>query len=312
MAIKQPSANQLKQMRNQNGFEIGILCNHRCILGESVVWDEQKKMISWVDIEKGEIHEYLPDKEKQRTIPVRTAIGSIAVCSDGNYIAAIRDGIAVIDRSSGRVELIACPEAGMPGNRFNDGKCDPAGRFWTGTMSLGGEAHKGNVYVLDEAFTAKKRIEGVSVSNGMAWDIERAVFYYIDTPTFSVTAYDYDIKTSRIDNKRTAFRIPEEEGAPDGMTIDSEGMLWIAHWNGWQVARWNPDTGEKLSWIQLPVSRVTSCTFGGPDMERMFITTAQIGLSKEELEDQPFAGCLFEVKNCGYRGFPAYKFKKCM
>ena len=134
-------------------------------------------------------------------------------------------------------------------------------------MSLSEEPNAGNVYVLENKLAHTKTIEDVTISNGMAWSLDHQTFYYIDTPTLEIEAYDYEKATGHISNKRTIINIDEKEGYPDGMTIDNECMFWIAHWDGWQVTRWNPNTGEKLYRIKLPVAKVTSCTFGGENLE---------------------------------------------
>ena len=143
----------------------------------------------------------------------------------------------------------------------------------------------------------------------MAWSIDHKTFYYIDTSTFKVVAYRYDKKNGQILNKQSVIEIPREDGYPDGMTIDSEGMLWIAHWDGWQITRWNPDSGEKLHHIRLPAARITSCVFGGETLEDLYITSAKAGLSKDELKNQPLAGSLFTIYNSGYRGVASFEFE---
>ena len=282
---------------------------HKCLLGEGPVWDVQRNMICWVDILKGEIHEFSPEQKTHKTIPVHQMIGAVAVCTNGNFIAAVQNGFASIDRESGEIKMIEDPELHLPGNRFNDGKCDPAGRFWAGTMSLKEESNMGNVYTIKNDVKAIKKIEAVSISNGMAWSLDHQTFYYIDSPTLEIAAYDYEKATGHISNKRIIIKIATEEGSPDGMTIDNEGMLWIAHWGGWQVTRWNPESGEKLHSIQLPVAKVTSCTFGGVGLEDLYITSAKVGLTEDELKEQPLAGSFFVIHNCGFKGMPAFEFE---
>jgi len=155
----------------------------------------------------------------------------------------------------------------------------------------------------------EKREDKITISNGLAWSLTDRAFYYIDTPTMKVVRYDYDNGTGAIGNKETIINIPREAGFPDGMTIDSEGMLWIAHWGGWQVTRWNPATGLQLTSIKLPVSNVTSCTFGGDTLEDLYITSARKGLNETELRKQPLAGSLFVIKNFGHTGVPATEYK---
>jgi len=286
-----------------------IVDKHCCLLGECPVWDAKQQLIYWVDILNGAIHSYSPKQKTHKTIPVHQMIGSLAICTNGNFIVSLQNGFAFVERVSGEIKIITDPENHLPANRFNDGKCDPAGRFWAGTMALSEEASAGSVYMLDLDLGATKKIDGVSVSNGMAWSIDHQIFYYIDSPSFKVAAYDYDKETGQISNKRTVIKIAAEDGSPDGMTIDNEGMLWIAHWGGWQVARWNPFTGEKLYSIKMPVEKVSSCTFGGENLDDLYITSAKVLLTEEALEKQPLAGALFVIPNCGFKGIPAVEFE---
>ena len=299
---------KISSMKQTNGLKPTVVSHIKSLLGEGPVWDAVNNIICWIDILNGEIHQYHPNTEVYSIIPVHQMIGSLAVCTNGDFIASLQNGFAFISRSEGKVQIIADPESALPNNRFNDGKCDPAGRFWAGTMSISEMPHQGNVYVLDRDLGISKRIEKVSISNGLAWSLDHKTFYYIDTPSFEVVGYDYNLITGEISNKKPVLQIKVEDGYPDGMTIDQEGMLWIAHWDGWQVTRWNPQTGEKIGSIKIPAARVTSCTFGGENLEDLYITTARVGISEESLKDQPLAGALFVVKNSGFKGMPAFEF----
>jgi sugar lactone lactonase YvrE len=231
------------------------------------------------------------------------------LCASGGLVVAFQHGFALVNLETKSIQWLADPEADKPDNRFNDGKCDPAGRFWAGTMSLSGKKGAGSLYALEANHGVVLKIPEVSVSNGLAWSPDQATFYFIDTPSSKITAFDYDNKSGNLSNKRTAVAIPPELGIPDGMTIDAEGMLWVALWNGWGVTRWNPYTGELLQQIKLPVAQVTSCTFGGKELQDLYITTAKTGLSQEELGKQPLAGAVFVFKNIGIKGLPAVLFK---
>lgn len=287
--------------------KITPVVNHKCILGEGPVWDHVAQRILWIDIVQGHIHQYTPAIESFKTFSIGEMIGSLAL--SGNYvIAAIKSGFHFVDLESEAKVYVNDPEKHIPDNRFNEGKCDPMGRFWAGSMSLSEEGTTGSVYTLLHDFSIEKKIENVTISNGMAWSADQKTFYYIDSPTLQVVSYNYDNATGSISNKKIIIALDVSEGFPDGMTIDEEGMLWIAHWGGWKVARWNPETGKKLSQIDLPVSQVTSCTFGGENFEDLYITSASIRLSAEQLEKEPLAGSLFVVKNCGYRGMPTFEF----
>jgi sugar lactone lactonase YvrE len=283
--------------------------NQRNELGEGPVWDIVARRIIWIDIYKGEIHQYYPAENKHQVFPVGQKTGAVALKRSGGFIAALEHGFAAINPEKQDVNMIIDPESHLPGNRFNDGKCDPAGRFWAGSMSVSGKENSGSLYALDKTLSVSMKINAVGCSNGMAWSRDQAAFYFIDTATRQVTAYDYNIDNGSITNKRVIITIAAKDGLPDGMTIDAKGMLWIALWGGWKVERWNPHTGKLLQRILLPVSQVTSCTFGGGKLNDLYITSARHGLSGNELREQPLAGSLFVVKNCGYYGLPAAIFE---
>jgi len=292
----------------RKSLQIDVVSKHRCRLGECPVWDVKQQMICWIDILRGEIHQYSPVGKKHIKLSVPRFIGSVALCKDGNFIAALKNGISIIDRKTAKIKFISNPEHNLPHNRFNDGKCDPEGRFWVGTMSLLDEDKNGSLYTLDEKLNIDKKIPDVSVSNGLAWSVDHKTMYYIDTPTFEIVSYDYDSGTGTITNRKVVISISEKDGYPDGMTIDDEGMLWVAHWDGWQITRWDPVNGKKLLSIPLPVARVTSCTFGGENLNDLYVTSAKTGLTASDLKKQPRAGALFVIRNTPFKGFPAIEF----
>lgn len=287
-----------------------LVVDHTCVLGEGPVWDERSNSIYWVDIQQGHINRYLLPHSRLETISVGQKIGAFALRESGGFILALKNGFATLDFEEQQLKPIADPEAHLPDNRFNDGKCDPQGRFWAGTMDgVNDEKGVASLYTLNTDMSIEQKITEVSTSNGLCWSADGSTFYYIDTPTKQVAAYDFNGDTGAITNKRIIITIPDEEGMPDGMTIDKEGMLWIAFWDGWIVGRYNPLTGKQLHKIELPVARVTSCTFGGEDLTDLYITSAREGLSENDLKQQPLAGSLFVVRNCGFLGMPAIKFK---
>lgn len=283
--------------------------DHLCLLGESPLWDAASGTIFWVDILQGEIHAWEGLAQNHRTWKMEQPIGAIALCTSGRLVGALQQGFFYINKDNGQLDFIANPETHLPGNRFNDGKCDPAGRFWAGTMSTTGVSGAGSLYTLEPHGSCSRKVSDVSVSNGMAWSPDASQFYFIDTPTRVVVAYDFDAESGAISNKRIVVRIPENMGKPDGMTIDEEGMLWIALWGGGEVTRWDPATGRLLHQFLLPVTHVSSCTFGGDDLNDLYVTTARVGLNEQALAEQPLAGALFVLKNCGFRGLPANRFK---
>lgn len=285
-----------------------VVVHHVCELGEGPLWDAENKHILWLDIVKGKIHQFNIHSKTHKVFNVGEMIGCIVPKESGGFIAGVENGIALIDTADNLVQHIFNPEEGL-NNRFNDGKADAAGRFWVGTMSKSEEEGKGNLYMMKTDLSVHKKIEHVTISNGIAWNADNTVMYYINTPTNYVFAFDYNIETGDIDNQRVVVDLTHENGSADGMTIDEEGMLWIAFYGGWRVARYDANTGKLLQQIELPVANVTCCTFGGDDFSDLYITTASKGLSEEDRQKQPDAGKLFVVKNCGIKGRPAQKFK---
>lgn len=271
------------------------IANIGATLGEGPAWDEKGNTLYWTDILEKRIYRYHPATAKIESFQLDQYVGAVVPRQSGGLVVAAHRGFYYFDPPSGTLHLAAAPEDQDPDLRFNDGKCDPAGRFWAGTMSMTDRKCAGALYRLDRDGSLHRMLEGVSISNGLGWSPDGTTLYYIDTPTRVIAAFDYDAETGRIGKKRIAAEIPEEEGLPDGMTVDEEGKLWVAHWGGFQVARWDPASGKKLSSIRLPVPLVTSCVFGGDKRNELFITTARIGLSEEELKKYPLSGAVFRV-----------------
>jgi hypothetical protein len=277
-------------------------------LGEGPVWDELTQCIYWIDIVNSKIIEYDINNGKERHIETGSMIGSFALTEDGNIIAALQEGIALINRTTGEKKIIASPEKNSTSNRFNDGKCSPDRHFWAGTMSLNEADSSGYLYSIDSHYKVRVHEKGLTISNGLCWSLDKKYFYFIDTPTLQVIRYDY--LNGEIQNKQSIIHIDaKKDGYPDGMTIDAEGNLWIAHWGGWQVTRWDPQTGKQVDAIRLPVSQVTSICFGGSKLDELFITSARRGLTAEHLQLEPLAGATLRVLKTGYRGLPFYRFK---
>lgn len=288
--------------------QVEVACPIICRLGEGPVWDEREQVIRWVDILNGHIHRWDPAHRSHSRLDLGEMVGVVALREKGGLIAGLRSGIAFVEEPAGGIKRLHAPEAHLPDNRFNDGKCDPAGRFWAGTMPLSADRPEGSLYMTSGDGNIRRMLTDVTISNGLVWNMNKDRMYYIDTPTHEVSVFDYDDATGTIADRRTAVTIPAEEGVPDGMTIDAEGMLWVAHWGGGRLTRRDPETGGKIEELILPVSNVTSCTFGGPDFRDLYITTAREGLSQDELASQPQAGMLFVVRDSPWHGLPADRF----
>jgi len=285
-------------------FQAELELDAQAGLGEGPHWDGSSKCLYWVDIDNGELHRYDPATRRDDAIPIGHQVSAVVPCRSGGLLLATRQGICVFDSHTGIRRTIGHPESHLPGNRFNDGKCDASGRFWAGTMDVSGTAGAGSLYRIDTEGRIDRMVQGITCSNGIAWSLDGSTLYYIDTPTRQVVAYDYDMRQGSISGPRMAVDMAGEPGMPDGMTIDAEGMLWVAQWGGWQAARYDPATGAKLAQVQVPAAKVTSCAFGGDNLDILYITTARTGLNARQLEDQPLAGGLFKVVP-GVAGLPA-------
>ncbi len=219
---------------------------------------------------------------------------------------ALQNGFASFDPQTGEIKMLGDPESDKPENRFNDGKCDPAGRFSAGTMRIENhmEQFTGSLYSLETNGQIIKRLgDDIGVSNGIAWSNGATRMYLVDSPRREIYQFDYDPVTGEIDNRTCIFRAPDAMGFPDGMAIDTDDHLWVAFWGGWCVAKICPETSKMIAKVSVPVAAPTACAFGGPGHDQLLITTASRGLRNEERLQQPWAGDLFvaDVQAIGFR-----------
>ncbi len=292
-------------VRMATAGEFQLVLDARATLGEGAIWNEDLQRLHWIDVVGRRVFTYDPATGENRAADVGRMVGTVVPRARGGLMLALHEGFAALDLATGRVTpLPRPPEHDPAAARFNDGKCDPAGRFWAGTMSLVKGQALGHLYRLDLDGSQRVMLREVRTSNGIVWSLDRRTMYYIDTPLMRVDAFDYDDATGAIAGRRTVITIPPGIGRPDGATLDAEGMLWVAMWAGGRVTRWNPRTGELLRTVRLPVDRVTSCAFGGPGLKTLYVTTARDGLTEGELAAQPLAGGLFTVAP-GVQGIPA-------
>lgn len=283
-------------MKSNNKINAELEFRYKAHLGEGPVWDEQDENLWWVDILSGCLMRYTPRTQTNKVFEIGEFIGASTLRKKGGLVLALQSGLYMFDESTGKKEKITDPEPGLYGNRFNDGKCDPSGRFWAGTMAHDQSEKKGSLYRLNTDLSVDKVFSGVTISNGLAWDHEDGKFYYIDTPTMEIRSYDYDIATGELSGKSVIRVIDSEEGYPDGMTIDQEGFLWVALYAGSKVLRINPENGSTDFEVHLPVPKPTSCSFGGINLDMLYITTCRENMSREALENYPLSGSLFRAK----------------
>jgi sugar lactone lactonase YvrE len=262
-------------------------------LGEGPFWDAATSRLGWVDILQSAVHRFDPVTGEDLAVDVGQHVGAAVPRAGGGLVLAVAGGFALLD-DGGTVTPLA--DLTKPGMRMNDGKVDPRGRFIAGSMAYDESPGAGSLYRLDPDRSVHVLVEGVTVSNGLAWTADGGTLYYVDTPTRGVDAFDYDLDSGAVANRRRAFTIPEEHGFPDGMTIDDEGHLWVAFWGGWAVRRYAAD-GTPLAVVELPVSQVTSCAFGGADGGDLYITCATPTEADGAGDTpQPHAGGLFRCR----------------
>jgi sugar lactone lactonase YvrE len=288
-------------------MEPRLVLDCRAELGEGPSWDSRIGKLFWVDIFRGEVHLYDPAKRTDSKVAEGQYASCVVPKGSGGAAVTLQHGFYNLDAGTGELSLIAEVEKGSPENRFNDGKCDPAGRFWAGTMDIREASPSGALYTL-EGDRIRKVLDRVTISNGLGWSPDGRTMYYIDSATRKVDRLDYDVRTGEAANRKTVVDFADQPGDPDGMAVDGEGMIWVAHWGGWRVTRFDPASGMALETVPLPAAQVTSCCFGGEGLRTLYVTTARSGLGEDSLASQPYAGGLFEV-DVGVSGLQTQQFK---
>ncbi|MDO8686217.1 MAG: SMP-30/gluconolactonase/LRE family protein [Clostridiales bacterium] len=291
--------------------ELELIVDLKADLAEGPCWDAQNQLLYWVDIMENKVHIHDTKSGGNRSIDIGQNVGCIVLRKSGGAVLALQHGLYFLDLKTEKLTPVIDPESHLPGNRFNDGKCDCAGRLWVGTLMIDqgsvNAKNAGTLYCLDIDLSVRAVLRDVTISNGITWSPDNKIMYFIDTPTMQIAAFDFDPGSGEVKNKRIVATIPEGEGVPDGMTTDTEGMLWVAQWDGSNVSRWDPYTGRLVEKITLPVSGTTSCIFGGAGLEDLYITSARAGIKEEDIVKQPHAGGIFKIKP-GVKGVETYKF----
>lgn len=282
-------------------YEVRQIFSGKNRLGEGPMWSVPKQTLYWFDIPAYQLFSFVPATGDLKTFTLDYQPGCLALLDDGTVLIPMTAGFAHYDFE--KLTLPTGPDAFVPPYRFNDGKVDRQGRFWVGTAPV--EPPVGHLYRLDTDGSVAVMENDISISNGIGWSPDNTVMYYSDSGSDGVVyAYDFDAKTGNTSNKRV-FLPPTGTGAvADGLTVDSEGCIWSAFWDGWRVSRYAPD-GQLLLTIDMPVQRPTSCVFGGPDLTQLYITSAGEEL---DLNEQPMAGDVFCI-DTGIRGLPEPTFK---
>lgn len=278
------------------GSKLTITCiwNGHNILGEGPLWDPSQQVLYWLDIEQAQLHQLNPKTKQHQQWLLPEKASAIALGSKNNLLITFSQQFGFIEIPSGKITYWLKPT--LSANEvFNDGKCDRNGRFWIGSKDIKEKSTIGALYRLDLDGKFTKMDEGFIVSNGMGWSPDNKYFYFTDGDLHrQILRYDFDLVTGKIFNRKIFTKIPEELGYPDGLTVDAEGYVWSAHWDGWRITRYTPD-GRVDKIIPTPIQKPTSCCFGVGDLKTLFITSATRDLSKEQLQQQPLAGGVFST-----------------
>ncbi|KAF5304483.1 hypothetical protein FQA39_LY09679 [Lamprigera yunnana] len=296
----------------------------RATLGEGPHWDIPSQCLYYVDIFGQYIHKYVPSTNTHTKAKIQGGPVTFAIPVEGkenNFVIGLGRKIAevvwdgVSEVVTSLEELVEVDnEHGLTNNRFNDAKADPSGRLWAGTMGpepeIGKLEHeKGTLFTLNGRHNVKKHLKKVSIANGLAWNTKLKKMYYIDSPLRTVDQYDFNMGKEEISNKKVVFDLEKHNipGVPDGMTIDSDGNLWVAVFNGSRILKINPNTSELLTTIYFPAKQITSAVFGGPDLEDLYVTSAQLVVDGQKQPDP--AGAVFKVTGTGSKGIPCVNVK---
>ena len=264
-------------------------------LGEGPLWHPAEGVLYWVDIEEGDLYRSNRAMTNVTKTHFDTTLGAFCFIKTGGFILATGDGFFVWDGKEVVPSLLWNPLPDRTEVRLNDGKVDPAGRFWAGSMDI--QLLEGELYRLDPDGSQQTMLHHIGISNGLGWSPDRKSMYYTDSYQGTIFAFDFDVETGSIQNQQPFVQLPHNnrDVVPDGLCVDAEGCLWSAQWNGWQVVRYDPQ-GKPILTVKVPAQRITSCCFGGDAMDQLFITSARTGLTDADMAKQPRAGSVFIVQ----------------
>ncbi len=288
-----------------SGSDIECVLPFAAIVGESPVWHPAEKRLYWIDIQGKQIHRFDPGTHRNESFALPEIVTCIQLRSTGGLVLTLKKQFAFYNPDMNRLERIAGVEDDLPDNRFNDGKCDPLGRFWAGTMdATHWDKPSGNLYRMQADRTIKNMQSQVICSNGSGWSPDGKTMYYTESFRYAVFAYDFDGVTGEIANRRVFAKIDDADreagGFPDGMTVDAEGFVWSNQVGVGKIVRYDPH-GKIERIVRLPVPRATDCTFGDDDLSTLFITSARETMTPDQLKQAPLSGSLFAV-DVGVKG----------
>ena len=295
-------------VRTIAGESVSCVLPWQAMVGESPVWDSQSQSLYWIDIQGKHIHRFHPASGRNQTFDLPEIVTCIALRAAGGLVLTLKKHFAVFDPATLALQRLAEVESEISNNRFNDGKCDPQGRLWAGTMdAVHWSAANGSLYRFDANKSISTMQRDVMCSNGTGWSPDARTMYYTESFRYTIFAYDFDSADGTITNRRPfATVVSNCGGFPDGMTVDAEGFVWSNLVGLGRIHRYDPN-GKLERIVQLPVPRATDCTFGGADLKTLYVTTARETMARDQLAAAPLSGSLFAV-DCDVRGLPSHSF----
>lgn len=296
-----------------SSVKVECAVNRSALIGEGPIWEESEQTLLFVDILGKTIHRWSLTTNQTTSLQTDDQVGFAVPAAGGGYVAGVGRSFSAVDWSTGTVTSLATVDEDKPQNRLNDGKVDPAGRLFAGTMGFEEkpaqvQRKQGSLFSLDSQLQVHKHFDQVDISNGLDWSLDGRLFFYVDSLKKTVDVFDYNLVTGLMSNRRVVYELQQDEGLPDGLTLDSDGRLWVACYNGGRVITIDPQTGVRLQTVSLPVTKTTSCCFGGPHYSDLYVTSASLGLSQSERSEQPLAGATFRVSGLGAKGRPSTLF----
>lgn len=283
-------------------MQVTHLYSSQCILAESALWHQCRHSYFWVDIEGCKLFE-LKKTGQAKVWELDKRVSLIVEQADENsLLLALQGELAIFNLNSATCTALVDIDKNIPQNRCNDGGCDEQGRMWIGTMDVHCKEGAGSLYRVGTDLQVQQVVNDLTIPNGIAWSADKTRMYFIETMSRSVRSYIFNKETGDVFYEAIAVKIPDNMGFPDGMCIDAEGMLWIALYSGGAVSRWNPQTGQLLQKIELPVPNVTNCCFSGDNLDELFVTTARENLTEQQLQQYPQSGDVFKITGLGVTG----------
>lgn len=283
----------------------GVRCvvPYPAVLGEGPVWSERDASLYWVDIHRPAVHRWCAASGAHTERRLEEPASIAVPCASGGLLVATPRGLMRLGSGDGSLSLLSHPESGRPGNRYNDGRCDRLGRLWIGSMDRTAAPQQGSLFRVQGDGTATRMISGFTLPNGLGWSPDDRRMYVTETAAGTIYEYDFDLASGTIENRRPFIALDPARGKPDGLTVDADGCLWVALWDGWEVVRFSPQ-GREIQRVAVPVPRPTSCCFGGDGLTTLFITSARLRLDEQSLVEAPLSGAVFAVEVPGARGLP--------